>query len=45
MKEAIESVAEIVTWCISTLYALSVACNQQLLMTGTVVQGNVEFMP
>ena len=29
MKEAIESVAEIVTWCISTLYALSVACNQQ----------------
>ena len=35
MKEAIESVAEIVTWCISTLYPLSVACNQQLLMTGT----------
>ena len=35
MKEAIDSVAEIVTWCILTLYPLSVAFNQQLLITGT----------
>ena len=35
MKEAIDSVAEIVTWYILTLYPLSVAFNQQLLITGT----------
>lgn len=35
MKEAIESVAEILTWCISTLHPLSIAFNQQLLITGT----------